>query len=821
MIERLRTATMTVLALAITSTFNTFPARAGMVEIKQNQLVVDGQPQPQLFGAEIQYFRLRGGEGRNIPRARVIELWNKALDRAVEAKMNTVGFYIPWDFHEYAEGKFDFDGTVDEDGDGNADYPSRDVRTWIKLVEAKGLKNLHVRPGPFINAEWGFLGFGAVPLWFHQKFPNSHSLNPKGQRSLLNSYTDPDFRRYSKRWLETVYQEVLKPYIGPGRLVTFLQIDNETNLMWQSAFNHDYSPRSQALYRSFLKLRYDNTLAKVNIAHRRAWREWNEIKPPTVPNANIFEDQDWYRFQDETMYQYLRWIRSVWEAMGVREPAVLFTLAESYNAAEHGVLPHYRLRNMPGQTGMMTVNLYPKTYETDDITLMNLPFKTDHDVKAAESANDFYLGSRQEWVMGPEIQAGWWRGTHVSLESRRQTYLSTLGHGMKALYLYYFNEGDNWQSTWAKDQILPYFTTLRKDPRYKNTPDNQLSAQFWAELNEIVANNLFVGWDAWWVLKQGGTQPKTLYFDAPIGADGEPRAPYASVKEFGERVIAPYGRFLGSAVEMTDEVCMIKDSNQHAPSTVSGVSSRIVNSDWAGGLLALLFHAGINPRIHHWDINPKSDLLSCKLVVYQDNGFATPELAQWLKSVLARGGGVLNFIDDGLTRQLLGRAPTSNPGCVRIPGQPMEVDGYRCAVGTGYVYQARVPIHDVFNTDFYARVHDAPARRAVMEGVLRDLKIRGRVQIKGGADRVVAYARMSQDAERYWVTVKSGRLDAHAGAIQLSVKRPNSMYEVTEVFTRASVRMRGSDLYQLGWGYSLGPNGSTAYYVEPIKEPLL
>ena len=91
------------------------------VSILDHQLVVDGIKQPMLFGAELQYFRLRGGYGPNIPREKVLDHWGKALDRMVEAKMNAISFYIPWDFHEYAEGKFDFNGTVDQDNDGNAD----------------------------------------------------------------------------------------------------------------------------------------------------------------------------------------------------------------------------------------------------------------------------------------------------------------------------------------------------------------------------------------------------------------------------------------------------------------------------------------------------------------------------------------------------------------------------------------------------------------------------------------------------------------------------------------------------------------------------
>jgi len=45
---------------------------------------------------------------------------------------------------------------------------------------------------------------------------------------------------------------------------------------------------------------------------------------------------------------------------------------------------------------------------------LNFPFKADLDVKSADEANDLYLGSHQEWVMGPEIQAGWWKGIDVN-----------------------------------------------------------------------------------------------------------------------------------------------------------------------------------------------------------------------------------------------------------------------------------------------------------------------------------------------------------------------------------------------------------------------
>ena len=51
-------------------------AFAGVIEFKDNQLFIDSVAQPQMFGAELQYFRLRGGYGRNVPREKVLELWN-------------------------------------------------------------------------------------------------------------------------------------------------------------------------------------------------------------------------------------------------------------------------------------------------------------------------------------------------------------------------------------------------------------------------------------------------------------------------------------------------------------------------------------------------------------------------------------------------------------------------------------------------------------------------------------------------------------------------------------------------------------------------
>ena len=625
------------------------------IAIQHNQLIVDGITQPQLFGAEIQYFRLRGGYGPNQPRAQVIALWNKALDRAVEAGINAVSFYIPWDFHEYAEGKFDFTGTVDADGDGNPDYPSRDVITFFKLVEQHGIHRIMVRPGPYINAEWGYLGFGAIPSWFSDKFPESHMVSPEGLRTKLFDYASPALLKYTRRWFTALNEQVLKAEMGPGKPVIFLQLDNETNYQWTSLYEEDYSASSIARYQNFLQTKYAS-LDDLNKYHHRAWKDWSEIQAPVIPPgqvaANLAESRDWYRFADATIGDYLHEIRKIWEDLGVREPTVIFTEAESYNAPDNGLLPNFVLKNQPGVTGMMTVNLYPKTFETSDNALMNTPFKTDLDTKAADSANDFYIGSHQEWAMGPEIQGGWWKGINVSEASRQQTYLSVIGHGMKSFFIYYFNEGDNFGNEWGRERVQPLFDQLVKEQHLEATPITALGDAFWNELQKRSDKEILVGFDVRYIMTTDGTEDKSLYFDAPINGNAEPSAHYANLKRIGTQVITPHLDFLSRSLEVQDSVGFVKDSTSHAPSPIASVNSLWANSDWSGGLMGYLLNAGINPAVLHGELSPSADFALPKMLVHIDTGLNNSRTVKLLAEASARGQMIVNFLADRAIQSL-------------------------------------------------------------------------------------------------------------------------------------------------------------------------
>ena len=848
------------------------------VEVQKNQLHIHGVAQPQLYGAEVQYFRLRGGYGRNLPRTQVIALWNKALDRLVEAKMNAVSFYIPWDFHEYAPGKFDFTGTADEDGDGFADYPSRDLKTFLKLIHEHGITRIMIRPGPFINAEWGFLGFGAIPSWFHDQFPESHMHTPWGWRRPLIAYDDPHFLAATKLWFTALYEQVLKQEMGPASPIVFLQLDNETNFQWSSLEKTDYGPEAITRYQDFLRASYPD-LTNLNQAHQRQWSNWTSIRPPEKAGANLGEDRDWYRFNDTSIFNYLKKIRTMWQDLGVKEPQVLFTLAESYNAPDDGLLPNYIYRNAKDLTGLMTVNLYPKTSESGDQPLLNLPFKADLDVKSATAANAAYYGKSEEWAMGPEIQGGWWKGIQVTPQARQQTFLTVLGHGLKSFFVYYFHEGHNWDIEWGLKKTQPIFEQLRKEWNLQTVPMSELKNEFWGELQARVDRLVVMGFDTRQLMQLGVHDKETLYFDAPLDAVAEPREHFNTLKLIGERVIEPFQNFLARSLEVTDDVAFIKDSTSHAPGPVSSIPSTVAQSTWAGGLLGLLMTSNINPKIAHTDLPLNFVAADTKLLVHIDTGLNAPSTVDSLREALARGQNVINFLASDVPCQLgigplencqisiptylapntrtaltffinsqgelrTGTEPDAHPvqifetgpiftydlktakNCTAILFLNQHPAGYQCQTAGGIFIQIGALIFDDYNSDAYGKMTDTIERSQLIRALLGSSQVVPQLQWSDHAEKAVAFARKDPEQKMLWVTVKTGSLNRQSLQLKVSQKLiheglpplgSHQQLEVIDILNQRSQKISLQQIMKSGFNVDLDENGSTVYVIRPIE----
>ena len=202
------------------------------------------------------------------------------------------------------------------------------------------------------------------------------------------------------------------------------------------------------------------------------------------------------------------------------------------------------------------------------------------------------------------------------------------------------------------------------------------------------------------------------------------------------------------------------------------------------------------------------------MVIYQDTGFATPELEKILLKVIDQGGTVLSFIGPELADSLKRDRPASV--CSSIPSSPMDVVGYQCRIGRGSLYYAHIPIYDVFNTDFYFLIHDAKERRQVIDRILFETQITPHIRFKDGGDRTVLFARTNPAESELWITAKTSRHDGFSGQIQWTDAISSKTYSVTDVLSGQAIQISGQFLAQNGFLANLGDSESKVYFVKPL-----
>ena len=156
----------------------------------------DGEPFF-LYGAAFFYERL--------PRER----WGSAMDALARLGINTLDLYVPWNWHEIADGDFDFDGRTN---------PRRDLHGLLRLARAHGFA-IVLRPGPVVRNEWRN---GGYPAWLlarpaygmpphdllEGRYPPTATLqNAHSDDAAAQWLGNATHLRYARRWLERVLRE--------------------------------------------------------------------------------------------------------------------------------------------------------------------------------------------------------------------------------------------------------------------------------------------------------------------------------------------------------------------------------------------------------------------------------------------------------------------------------------------------------------------------------------------------------------------------------------------------------------------------------------
>jgi beta-galactosidase len=163
-------------------------------EIGQTDFLLDGQ-RLQIRCGEIHFAR--------VPR----EYWTHRLKAIKAMGLNTVCAYLFWNYHEWNEGKFDWQG-------------QRDAAEFCRLAQQEGLWVI-LRPGPYACAEWEM---GGLPWWL---------LKNSGDNFLRTR--DPRFVEPARRWFAEVGRVLGPLQITRGGPILMVQVENEYGFFGQDA----------------------------------------------------------------------------------------------------------------------------------------------------------------------------------------------------------------------------------------------------------------------------------------------------------------------------------------------------------------------------------------------------------------------------------------------------------------------------------------------------------------------------------------------------------------------------------------------------------
>lgn len=154
--------------------------------IGDKDFLLDGKPL-QIRCGEMHFAR--------VPR----EYWGHRLKAIKAMGLNTVCAYLFWNYHEWREGRYRWDG-------------QRDAAEFCRMAQAEGLWVI-LRPGPYACAEWEM---GGLPWWL-LKHPGDSFL-----RSRAPAFVEP-----ARRWLKEVGRVLAPMQVTQGGPILMVQVENE------------------------------------------------------------------------------------------------------------------------------------------------------------------------------------------------------------------------------------------------------------------------------------------------------------------------------------------------------------------------------------------------------------------------------------------------------------------------------------------------------------------------------------------------------------------------------------------------------------------
>ncbi len=369
------------------------------VEIRQNQISV-GKKRIPLLSGEVHYWRLNP------------QYWEEILKRVKELGISIVATYIPWDYHEYTRGKFDFTGKTDQ---------TRNLKRFLDLTRKMKFWVI-IRPGPYIYSEWPNDG---VPTYAHRY----HRLHPK-------------FLEYARAYMVQATR-VIRPYFATkskGHII-LLQADNEID-PWPDLFGHQYGLDGKpGLFQEFLRELYRGNIQKLNERWGTRYQNFNETAPFITTmfkneqglalkgDKELNRNIDYFKFKYHYALECARWNVETYRSLAIDVPIYL------------NLYPFFYAHDwvqMQSVSDMVGIDLYPTSeFLEDEFEQRKLMDKVR------------YLKSISTLPYIAEFAAGVWHARHyesgvLTPNHYRLITLSALMGGVAGWNWYMLVNRDNW-----------------------------------------------------------------------------------------------------------------------------------------------------------------------------------------------------------------------------------------------------------------------------------------------------------------------------------------------------------------------------------------
>ncbi|MFA5339090.1 MAG: beta-galactosidase [Candidatus Omnitrophota bacterium] len=368
-----------------------------------------------VFSGEIHYFRIRP------------ENWAAHLKKAKAANLNTISTYIPWDWHEYEEGKFDFSGHTN---------PQRNLLGFIELCKKNGLY-LIVKPGPYILAE--YLDHG-IPQWLLSSHPEILALNREGKTFGHARVTlmHPVYLKYARLWYDKILAIIKDNLITKsGGIILSMQLCNEIGVFTWLDKEADHNPVSLDHYRKFLSEKYKK-INRLNVLYKAKYKSFSSVVPPQGNPAKLTElaaDLDWHLFWRRYYAVYVEHLLKEVTKSGIHIP---FT--HNLPGWVWGRAVEYPLNITMYQD---VAKLYPKVMLAVDHIPENISYRNFHDAAIIQQFTRAIQGNRGPTFVA-EMQAGTREHNVVTYPDELELfYKSALAYGAAGMNFYMFSQGKN------------------------------------------------------------------------------------------------------------------------------------------------------------------------------------------------------------------------------------------------------------------------------------------------------------------------------------------------------------------------------------------